>query len=106
MPKYLWHVSYTVEGAQGLAAEGGTARRDAIAQMLESVGGSLESLYFTFGSDDLVVIADLPDEVAAAALSITTAAGGAARSRTTVLLTAEQVDEASRRQVEYRAPGA
>jgi uncharacterized protein with GYD domain len=106
MPKYLWHVSYTVEGATGLLEEGGTSRRAAIQEMLESVGGSLEAFYYTLGSDDLVVIAELPDNVAAAALSLQTARGGAARSRTTVLLTPEEIDEATRRDVDYRLPGS
>jgi uncharacterized protein with GYD domain len=106
MPKYLWQVAYTNEGAKGLLAEGGTGRRTAVQQMLESVGGSLEAFYYTLGSDDLVVIGELPDNISAAALSLTTAVGGAARSRTTVLLTAEDIDEASHRSVEYRTPGS
>jgi len=106
MPKYLWQVSYTTEGAKGLAAEGGTGRRAAIEEMLNSVGGTLEAFYYAFGSDDLIVIADVPDNVSVAALSLRTATGGAARSRTTVLLTPEEVDEAARLTVEYRPPGA
>lgn len=106
MPKYLWQVSYTTEGARGLADEGGTGRRAAIEEMLNSVGGKLEAFYYAFGADDLIVIADVPDNVAAAALSLRTAVGGAARSRTTVLLTPEEVDEAARRNVQYRLPGA
>jgi uncharacterized protein with GYD domain len=105
MPKYLWQVSYTVEGAQGLAAEGGTGRRAAVQEMLESVGGKLEAFYYAFGSEDLVVIADVPDNVSVAALSLRTAVAGAARSRTTVLLTPEEIDEAAKRTVEYRVPG-
>lgn len=105
MPKYLWHVTYSADGARGLADEGGSSRREAIREMLESVGGNLECCYYTLGSEDLVVIGELPDNVAAAALSLTTAAGGAARSRTTVLLTPEDLDQAARRDVDYRTPG-
>jgi len=105
MPKYLWQVTYTTEGAKGLGEEGGSGRREAVKEMLESVGGSLEAFYYALGSEDLVVIGELPDNVAAAALSLTTTAGGAARSRTTVLLTPEDIDEAARRNVEYRTPG-
>jgi len=106
MPKYLWQVNYTSEGAQGLAKEGGTGRRAAVEKMLESVGGRIEAFYYAFGPDDLVVIAELPDNVAAAALSLRTAEGGAARSHTVVLLTPEEIDEATQRNVEYRLPGA
>jgi uncharacterized protein with GYD domain len=105
MPKYLWQVTYTTEGAKGLAEEGGSGRREAVKEMLESVGGNLEAFYYALGTEDLVVIGELPDNVAAAALSLTTTAGGAARSRTTVLLTPEELDEAARRNVEYRTPG-
>jgi uncharacterized protein with GYD domain len=106
MPKYLWQVSYTAEGASGLVAEGGTSRREAVRQMLESVGGRLEAFYYAFGGADLYVIGDAPDDVAAAALSLRTAASGAARSHTVVLLTPEQIDEATQRNVEYRTPGS
>ena len=106
MPKYLWQVSYTAEGARGLAAEGGTGRRAAVEEMLTSVGGRLEAFYYAFGSEDLVVIADVPDNVSVAALSLRTASGGAARSRTTVLLTPEEIDEAAKLSVDYRPPGS
>ncbi len=105
MPRYLWQISYTATGAQGLLSEGGTSRRDAITAMVESVGGQVEACYFAFGTTDLYVIGELPDDVAAASLSLRTAVAGAARSQTVVLLTAEQLDEATRREVAYRPPG-
>ena len=37
MPRFLWQVSYTAEGAKGVASEGGTARREAI----EAIGARL-----------------------------------------------------------------
>ena len=106
MPRYLWQVRYTTDGAQGLLAQGGSARRDAIVKMVESVGGRVESCYFAFGDHDLVVIGEVPDEVAAAALSVRTAASGAAVSRTVALLTPEQLDEATRLEVDYSPPHA
>ncbi|QHE70250.1 GYD domain-containing protein [Rhodococcus sp. WAY2] len=106
MPKYLWQVTYSSEGAQGLLTEGGTARREAITRMVESIGGTVESCYFALGGQDLFVIGDVPDEVAAAALGIRTAASGAARSESVMLLTPEQIDDAVRREADYRAPGS
>lgn len=106
MPKYLWQVRYSPEGARGVLDQGGSARRDAITEMVESVGGRVEACYFAFGPDDLIVIGDVPDETAAAALSLRTAASGAAVSRSVVLLTPEQLDEAVRLDVEYRPPGS
>jgi len=105
MPKYLWQVTYSVEGARGLVAEGGSARAAAIAHAVESVGGSVEACYFAFGPHDLIVIGDVPDEIAAAALSVRTAASGGAVSRTVPLLTADQLDAAVAQQVSYRPPG-
>jgi uncharacterized protein with GYD domain len=106
MPRYLWQVNYSPQGAQGLLEQGGSARRAAITEMVESVGGRVESCYFAFGPDDLVVIGEVPDEVAAAALSVRTAASGAATSRTVALLTPEQIDEAVSRNVTYAPPGS
>ncbi|MEV0945097.1 GYD domain-containing protein [Rhodococcus sp. NPDC049939] len=105
MPRYLWQVTYSPEGAQGLLTEGGTARHQEITRMVESVGGTVESCYYALGGRDLFVIGDVPDEVAAATLGIRTAASGAARSESVVLLTPQQIDEAVRRDAEYRPPG-
>lgn len=106
MPKYLWQVTYSAKGASGLLADGGSARQAAITEMVHSVGGTVEACYFGFGAEDLYVIGEVPDEVAAASLSIRTAANGSARSRTIPLLTPEQVDQAAGRDVTYRPPGA
>lgn len=53
MGRYLWRVRYSVEGAQGLLAEGGGARSDAIVAMVESVGGRVESCYFALGTSPM-----------------------------------------------------
>jgi len=105
MPKYMIHASYTVAGVKGLQSKGGSSRRDAIAEMLEGLGGSLESMYFAFGDADVVVIADLPDNEAATAVALTVNAAGGAATRTWVLLTPEEVDAAAKLSVSYRAPG-
>jgi uncharacterized protein with GYD domain len=72
---------------------------------MASLGGSLETYYFAFGGRDFYVIADLPDNAAAAAGSLVVAATGTVKPVTTVLLTAEEIDEAAKRTVAYRAPG-
>lgn len=106
MPKYLWNVSYTAEGVRGLLAEGGTSRRATITDLAAKVGGSVEAFYYLFGSDDVIVIADMPDDATAAAVSLAVSASGAASVRTTVLLPSEVIDEAAKKDVGYRAPGA
>ena len=106
MAKYLLTGSYTAEGAQGLLSEGGTRRREATEQVVSSLGGTVEAYYFGFGGNDFYLIADLPGHAAAVAGALTGAASGAITVQTTVLLTPEEVDEATTLTPHYRAPGA
>ena len=105
MPKYLFETSFTLDGVKGLVAGGGSARVKAATETAKSLGGSIESLYYAFGPTDVYVIADLPDNGAAAALALAVAASGAATVRTTVLLEPSEVDDAAKRPVTYRPPG-
>jgi uncharacterized protein with GYD domain len=105
MPKYLVQGSYTVEGAKGLLKDGGTKRRAAIEALIKGLGGRLEAFYFAFGDTDAYVIIDLPDQVTASALALTVGASGAVGIKTTVLVTPEEVDQAVKKTVQYRAPG-
>ena len=104
MPRYLIEASYTVEGTKGLLKEGGTARRTIVQKMVEKLGGRLEAFYFAFGDDDVYLFLDLPDNVTAASLSLSVAATGAVRTKTTVLLTPEAIDQAVKTPVDYEAP--
>jgi uncharacterized protein with GYD domain len=97
--------SYSLEGLKGVLAEGGTSRINALKQPIEAEGGTLEQAYFTFGSDDYVFICDLPDNMTMAALTMAAAATGMVKPKTTVLLTPEEVDAATKKVVSYRAPG-
>ncbi len=106
MGKYLLQASYTQSGLQGLEREGGTGRRKALAEAIEGVGGSLESMYYAFGGTDLYITADLPSETAAAALSLEIGAVGAIRVQITILITPEMVDDAIAMDVPYRPPGS
>src|SRR5579863_2044110 len=105
MPKFLFQGAYIGEGLQGLATEGGTPRVEAARQLFGSLGGTLESFYFAFGPDNLVVICDLPDNVSAAAFSLAINNTGKARGYVTPLLTPEEMDQATKKSPEYRAPG-
>ena len=105
MPKYLWKASYSPEGAKGVADKGGTARREAVEQLIGAAGGSLEAFYFAFGEADAYVIADLPDESTALAISMAVNAQGT--SLTTIpLFEPGQVDAAAKQSVDYRPPGS
>ena len=57
------------------------------------------------GEDDVVIIADLPDNVAVSAVSLGVSATGFVRTRTTALLTVEEVDKALGTSINYRKPG-
>jgi uncharacterized protein with GYD domain len=105
MPKYMIIGSYTAEGAKGVLKEGGTGRMQAARQVAESVGGTLESIYWGFGADDYYVVVDMPNNTAAAAVGLTVGASATSRTRTVVLLTAEEVDAASHMSPAFRPPG-
>ena len=104
MPKYLIQGSYSDQGLKGLLVEGGSKRREAAEQATKEVGGRLEAYYYAFGNDDFVVIVDLPSNVDASALSLTANATAAVKSRMTVLITPEEVDQATKRTVKFRPP--
>lgn len=105
MAKYLFEVHYTAAGAKGVAHEGGTRRRAAIAKMAEELGGKLEIFYFAFGGVDAYVIVDTPDNVTAAAVALAVNQSGAATVKTVVLITPEDMDKAGKKAVDYRPPG-
>ncbi len=105
MAKFLLEVSYTSDGIKGLKAEGGSARVAAATQLVESLGGTVESFYFAFGGNDAYVLADFADNVSAAAAGLAVSSGGGATTRTVVLLTAQEVDAAAGKQSTYRPPG-
>jgi uncharacterized protein with GYD domain len=106
MAKFLVTASYTEEGAKGLRKAGGTQREHVIRLAVEGLGGKLEAFYFALGADDAIVLAELPDNVAAAALSLAVTASGAARCRTTSLLTPADMDKAASTSTAYRVPGS
>ncbi len=106
MAKYLFRATYSQEGLKGVLKGGGSARRTALSQAAQSVGGKLEAFYFAFGRDDVYLIVEAPDNVSAAAVALTAGASGSvSRLETVVLLTPEEVDQATKKTVSYRAPG-
>ena len=105
MSKFLIQASYTPEGLRGLQKDRASGRLTAVTEAAQSLGGALESMYFTLGDDDVIVVLDLPDAAAAAALSAAISATGLVRTRTTALLTVAEMDQALARRSAYRAPG-
>ena len=105
MPKYLMEASYTAEGAKGLVREGGSSRRKKVEEMVKELHGKLEAFYYAFGTSDVFLIVDVPDAVTAAAISLAVNQSGAVHLRTHVLMTPEEMDQASKKSVNYRVPG-
>jgi uncharacterized protein with GYD domain len=105
MAKYLVEASYLSEGINGLLKEGGTRRREAVDELFKSLGGSVEAFYYVFGDKDVIIIGELPDNTAAAALALRVNAAGVTTARTTVLLTPQEVDRAVTKTGTYRPPG-
>jgi uncharacterized protein with GYD domain len=105
MPKYLVTGSYTAEGLKGLLKEGGTGRRKAVEDAVKHMGGTLDAYYFSFGDADVVTIVDVPDNITAAALAIGISSTGTVGTKTTVLLTPEEVDKARAITISFRAAG-
>ena len=105
MPKYLMEASYTTEGTKGLLKDGGSKRRAEMQRLTESLGERLEAFYYALGGGDAIAIVDIPDQVTAAAVALGVKATGAVSPRTTVLLTPEEIDQASQKTVSYRPPG-
>jgi uncharacterized protein with GYD domain len=105
MPKYLIEGSYSADGLKGVHKDGGSGRKDAAGKAIKSAGGKLDSIYFAFGDRDVVAIADFPDNISAAAASITVSASGMVRLKLTPLMTVEDVDAVAKKSVAYRPPG-
>lgn len=106
MPKYMFKASLTAEGMAGIIAEGGTSRRTVLTEAIESLGGTVEAFYFSFGDEDAIVVADLPDNESATAFALEVGSSGRVGISTTVLITPDEVDRARDKKSGWRAPGA
>lgn len=106
MAKFLFRSTYTTEGVRGLLEEGGSGRVAATEQLIARLGGRVESFYFSFGGADTYIVAELPDNMTAAAVRLTATASGAVGTETTVLLTPDEIDQATQQRVGFRPPGS
>ena len=108
MPRYLYLGRYTGDGVSGVMAEGGTGREAETRAAFERVGGRVETYLFAVGPDlDFVIIAEMPDTVAAIVPPMLASAGGRVVVRTTPLLSPADLDAAAAvaRGVTFRAAG-
>ena len=108
MPYYLVQASYSAQGVSGLV-KSPEDRSAVLRQLVESAGGRIESMYYAFGDFDVVVIMELPDNVAMTAFSMAVGASGAVTNlKTTVLIPISEGVEAARKAgtIGYRPPGS
>ena len=106
MARFMFKVSYSKEGIQGVIKEGAANRRTFIEKMAVDMGGSITSFDFAFGETDVYAIAEMPDAITAAAVATAVGAAGTGSIETVVLLSAEDIDRAIEQHAPYRAPGA
>jgi uncharacterized protein with GYD domain len=67
-------------------------RTKALRHMMEALGGSLDCVYWQFGTEDALVIVDLPDSVSASALiAVATKTGAFKEVEMHELLTQDQL---------------
>ncbi len=108
MTDYLFQGSYTSETWARLINKP-EDRAAAIGAMCEKNGGKLIGLWFMFGSDDFLAIAELPDDKTAGAIGMAVAATGGYRGfRTTPLVSAQAAMDMMRQasQVGFRPAGS
>ena len=94
MPKYMYSGNYTKEGAAGLLKDGGKARKEEAKRIVEAMGGSLESYYWSFGERDFMMIAAVP-EAMAVKFTLYGGASGVFNGKLTPLITVEAMEEAT-----------
>ena len=96
---------YVGDGVKGLLKDGGSKRRAVVEKLFKSMGGTIESFYYAFGETDLFVIGDFPDNASVAAAALTAVSTGTVTTKTTVLITPEEIDEAAKKTPVYSPPG-
>ena len=94
MAQYLTQVTYSQEAWQNLV-KNPQDRLEAVRPAIEKLGGKVINSWFAFGDHDVVLLTEMPDNVAAAAIAIAFAAGGSCKSvKTTPLMTVAEGIEA------------
>ena len=108
MPHYLLQIAYNEEAWQALI-KNPVDRIEAVRPAVEKIGGKLREGWFAFGDYDIVCIAEMPDNISAAAIAIAFAGGGACKSiKTTPLMSSAEAVEALKKasHAGYRAATA
>ena len=109
MAKYAFFFTYSSEAWARMVQSPGD-RTAAVRQLASALSGSVESIYWMFGPYDGILIADVPDSVGAAALSVAVGSTGSFKHlETHELFGQDQLGQMLARAKEasetYQAPG-
>ena len=80
-------------------------RPEPLAAAVESIGGSIDCMYYAFGDTDVFAICEFPDDASAAAASLTISSSGAVTAMVTPLMTPADLDAVAGKTASYRPPG-
>ena len=89
MAKYIVLINWTDKGVA--EAKDTTARAKKAQEAAKSLGGTLETLYWTLGRYDIVGIADMPDDETMALFGLKVGGMGSVRSETLRAFTADEI---------------
>jgi len=107
MPRYMIQASYTAAASAALATKP-QDRTAGVSALFEKAGGRFETMDYSLGEYDVVVLGMLPDDTAAAAIALAvTGAGHMSRYRTQRLLSADEFMSAQKmaHEMGYQGPG-
>jgi uncharacterized protein with GYD domain len=108
MPLYMAQFAYTSEAWTAFTRKPEN-RTEVVSKLCQQFGGRLVGVYYSFGEYDGFIIVEAPNEVAITSILLAAMAPGHLRAtKTTVLLTPEQVVEAMRKAggAGYRGPAS
>lgn len=106
MPAYMIQASYS-SGATASMIKNPQDRSAVVSKMIKAAGGKLSGFWLSFGDYDLVAIAEMPDNITAAALAMAIGSSGAMSAyKTTPLMTPAESMEAMKKasEVGYKPP--
>ena len=88
MAKFISLVKYAAKGIENIKES--PNRLDAVKQLSESMGASVEAFYLTMGSYDIVLIMDAPNSETAAKIILAVTSGGAVSTETLTAFSEEE----------------
>ena len=80
MAKYISLVKYKTKGIENIKES--PSRLDAVKQLCESMGATVEGFYLTMGRYDIIMIMDAPNLETAAKIILTTTSKGSVSTET------------------------